>query len=254
MRTLSTAAALTLIGSALLAAPASAQESDTATATIDRPNRTPVVTDDSAVARDGAAVSVDLFANDADPDGDALELVGGTSAGHGTVRFDGSVATYTPDADFRGEDSFVYVVSDGRGANAAGTVRIAVTSTAGVAPAVVAAPAAPRPWTGRPAAPVTAPAVAPVAAPVVAPAAPHAVRPAAAAPAPVVVVVPRAVAAAQMGPATTPYVAPVAPVARQAARPAVLPFTGPREAVLPIGVGLLLGGAVLVAAGRRRPA
>jgi len=54
-----------------------------------------------------------------------------------------------------------------------------------------------------------------------------------------------------MGPSTSPY---VAPAARQAARPAALPFTGPYDGLLPIGVGLLLGGALLAAAGRRRTA
>ena len=233
-------AALALMTTVLLAAPASAQESDTSTATIGRQNRAPVVGDDSVVTHDGASVSVDVFANDTDPDGDALELVGGTSASHGTVRYAGSIATYTPDDGFVGEDSFGYLVGDGRGASVPGTVRIAVTNAR-----PSAAPAS-RPWNARPLAPVAAPAAA-----VVAPAAPPVVRPAARPVADVRAVLPVAVAAPRMGPSTKPY---VAPAARQAARPATLPFTGPHDGLLPAGVGLLLGGALLVAAGRRRTA
>ena len=225
----SAAAALactTALLSVLLAAPASAQQADTLTATIGGPNRPPVVQHDRAVSRGGVAVSVDVFANDSDPDGDALELVGGTSAGHGSVSFDGSVATYTPDAGFTGEDSFGYVASDPYGGTSSGVVRVLVTGIDALeseAPQRISTGVevtAPR---------VAAPAAAPV--PVVQPAA--RVVPVAAPP------------QRRVGPSTTPYAAPVA-------RPATLPFTGDAsDVLLPLGLGLLLTGALAARAGRR---
>jgi hypothetical protein len=241
-------ATMTAAFSLLMVAPASAQQADTPTATIAGPNRPPVVTDDSAAAHDGAPVVIRLFANDADPDGDALDLVGGTSAGHGTVSFDGGVATYTPDAGFQGEDSFVYIVSDPHGATSTGTVRIAVTTSAAAAP-VAGAPAPATRFPTRTTTPVEAAAprvVAPPAAQAPAPARQAAVRPVAAA-----VTAPQTLprTAPRMGPSTTPYVAPA-----NVGRPATLPFTGPRDAALPLGLGLLLAGGALTLTGRRRPA
>lgn len=240
--------AVVLVGTTLalgvaLAQPAAAQDAATPTVTVAVPNRAPVATDDSALAQDGAAVAIDLFANDTDPDGDPLALTGGTSASRGTVSFAGSIATYTPDPGFSGLDSFLYVVTDGRGGSTSATVRITVTSPArGEAPAVQ-----PRPWTSRPTVPapaeaVTAPRLEP---PAGEPPAAEAQQVTAGGPkverAPV-----RAPARPAMGPSTTPYVAPVA------ARPAALPFTGADEALLPLGLGLLLGGTLVMAAGRRR--
>jgi VCBS repeat-containing protein len=94
--------------------------SDTATVTITvtAVNDAPVAVGDSATAtEDTPFVSVtDLDANDTDADGDALSVVEGTFAtnegGSITIAADGSY-TYTPAADFSGEDTVNYTVSDG---------------------------------------------------------------------------------------------------------------------------------------------
>lgn len=212
-------------------------------------NRAPRAADDRIVVAQGRSGSVDVFANDSDPDGDALSLEGGTSAGHGTLSFAGGVVTFTPDADFVGEDSFLYVVGDGRGATAAGTVRVTVTRAAAVQPP------GPKQWNGQPTPPEPAPAPVEVtreAPPAVRPAAVRtavtAVQPrrAVTVEAPAVAAPRTAPVAAPMGPSTTPYVAP-------AARPATLPFTGgPTDVLLPLGLGLVLAGGALTAGGRRR--
>lgn len=204
------------------------------------PNRPPVVGDDRVVVAQGGTATIDLFANDTDPDGDAISLVGGTSAGHGTVSFADGLATYAADTDFAGEDAFVYVVGDSRGATASGTVRVTVTPAQEPVAPPVSEPMKPAPAVVAPAPVQPVRATAPVAArPVAAQGAPTRPQPVAA----VRSAAPRAEAttAAAMGPSTTPYVAPAAP-------PATLPFTGGAiDVLLPLGLGLLLAGGLLTA-------
>jgi hypothetical protein len=181
-------------------------------------NAAPVAGDDAAATRQGLQVVVDLLANDTDPDGDPLMLVGGTSAGHGSVSFDGGSATYTADAAFTGVDTFTYLVGDDHG----GTDSAVVSISVGARPA--AAPPAVPPTTTPPRPVAPRPAVAPVA-----------VRTA-----------PRPVAAVP----DTFAVPAAAP--RQ---PATLPFSGAAvDSMLPLGAALVLAGASLARAGRRRGA
>src|SRR5207244_3305727 len=66
-----------------------------------------------------------LLANDIDPDGDPLRasLATPPSAGGVQLNVDGSF-TYTAGPLFSGQDSFTYLVSDGRSAPATATVRL----------------------------------------------------------------------------------------------------------------------------------
>ena len=72
------------------------------------------------------AISVDVLANDLDPDGDLLvaRLVGQPTDGTVTV-IDG-IVTYTPSPDFVGQVTVTYVVVDEAGASATGTLTITV--------------------------------------------------------------------------------------------------------------------------------
>jgi hypothetical protein len=84
---------------------------------------------DDVAASTGAAVAINVLANDGDPDGDAL-LIGSfdaTSAGGGTVARSGNALVYTPAAGFSGSDSFDYVLSDGQ-ATDVGRVVVSVTA------------------------------------------------------------------------------------------------------------------------------
>lgn len=75
--------------------------------------------------------SVNVLANDFDPNGDALQVVTPAPvAAHGTVACaaDG-LCRYTPAAGYVGPDAFTYVVSDGNGGTAVGAVSVSVAST-----------------------------------------------------------------------------------------------------------------------------
>ena len=90
------------------------------------------------VAEDTPTV-LDLLANDADPDGDALMIteINGTpvtvgvpttlpSGGVVTLNADGTVS-YEPTSDYNGPDSFTYTISDGEGGTDIATVNLEVT-------------------------------------------------------------------------------------------------------------------------------
>ncbi len=65
-----------------------------------------------------------------DPDGDPFTVTVGNAA-HGITAIIDGVITYTPDADYDGPDSFVYVVTDLLGFGVAGAVSVTVTPPEG---------------------------------------------------------------------------------------------------------------------------
>ena len=71
----------------------------------------------------------DLLANDFDADGDALSIVTVQDAENGSVEIndDGDIV-FTPDADYHGEASFSYTVSDGQGGESIATVKLNIDS------------------------------------------------------------------------------------------------------------------------------
>lgn len=90
----------------------------------------PVANDDTAtVDEDATGVSIDLLANDVDPNpGDEVTLVDATSSTPqlGTVESDGSgVIIYVPSAEVSGTDVFTYTITDG-GLTATGTVTVTI--------------------------------------------------------------------------------------------------------------------------------
>jgi hypothetical protein len=90
-------------------------------------NQTPVAVADALTTAEDTAGIVDVLANDSDPDGDTVSLVGATNGAHGSVTCDGGRCTYTPAADYNGADSFTYTVTDTHGATASGSVDVTVT-------------------------------------------------------------------------------------------------------------------------------
>jgi uncharacterized repeat protein (TIGR01451 family) len=103
----------------------------TATVTVTVVDATPVAVDDSASPATAGPVTVDVLANDSDPDGDALTVTATTAPANGavTINPDGSV-TYTPATGFVGSDGFDYTVSDGHGKTDTGHVVVQVPNTA----------------------------------------------------------------------------------------------------------------------------
>jgi hypothetical protein len=90
-------------------------------------NAAPTAVDDAATTPRNTAVSVNVLANDSDPDGDALAVSAVTQAGNGSVTNDGAgQVTYRPSSTFVGTDSFTYTLRDSHGATASATVRITV--------------------------------------------------------------------------------------------------------------------------------
>ena len=69
------------------------------------------------------------MANDTDANGDTLSITGVGNGQHGTATLNanGSV-TYTPDANYSGQDTFTYTVSDGKGGTGSATVSVNVAA------------------------------------------------------------------------------------------------------------------------------
>ena len=93
------------------------------------PNSPPVANDDSYSVDEDTTLTItaaELLANDTDADGDSLTITSVANPLNGTVALDGTNITFTPDADFNGDASFTYTVSDGNGGedNAAVTVNV----------------------------------------------------------------------------------------------------------------------------------
>jgi large repetitive protein len=107
--------------------------SDTATVnvTVTPVNDAPNAINDALTTAQGTAGSVNVRANDTDPDGDPLSVTPKTNGAHGTVACTtAGVCTYTPAAGFSGADSFTYTVKDGHGGTDTATVAVTVTPVA----------------------------------------------------------------------------------------------------------------------------
>lgn len=105
-------------------------------------NRSPVAAADTAFVVLGQATPVAVLANDSDPDGDSLSIASYTQGQYGTVTLGANkVFSYTPSSSFVDRDSFQYVINDGRGGTATGTVMLIKQSvSATLWPASVYAP------------------------------------------------------------------------------------------------------------------
>ncbi len=93
-------------------------------------NAPPVAADDSeTIDEDSGANVINVLENDNDAEDDDLTITDITQGAHGTVTIidSGKNVTYEPDADWNGEDSFNYTISDGIGTDTA-TVTIIVTN------------------------------------------------------------------------------------------------------------------------------
>lgn len=96
-------------------------------------NRAPAATIDLAVAPvpepntpDAAIppVVIDVVANDTDADNDPLTIIAVSQPQHGTAVIADNKVVYTPRSDYAGFDQFTYVVADGHGEQATGTVYV----------------------------------------------------------------------------------------------------------------------------------
>jgi len=108
-------------------------DSNTATVsvTVNPVNDNPVAVNDSyAVGQSSPANTLNVLVNDnMGPDtGETLSVQSVGSATHGTTVNNTTSVSYTPTAGYAGADSFTYVLSDGNGGTATGTVTINVVA------------------------------------------------------------------------------------------------------------------------------
>ncbi len=90
-------------------------------------NAGPVGAADSAVMVRGNPVTIDVLANDSEPDGDRLTVTATSAPAHGTVTINAnSTVTYTPVDSYVGSDSFTYTVCDTAGQCVTETVSLTV--------------------------------------------------------------------------------------------------------------------------------
>ncbi|SVC84565.1 uncharacterized protein METZ01_LOCUS337419, partial [marine metagenome] len=87
-------------------------------------NDAPVADATSAIGDEDLSLSIDLSGSDID--GDTLSFSLGSDASNGSVTILGSVATYAPNANFNGLDSFTFVANDGQLSSSAATVSLTV--------------------------------------------------------------------------------------------------------------------------------
>jgi len=106
---------------------------DTSTAvvnlTLNPTNDAPVAVADSFTLNEDAALTIepaDLLGNDGDIDGDTLSILSVQDATHGTVQLVDGKPVFTPAADFNGEATFTYTISDGNGGTSTAVVNLTV--------------------------------------------------------------------------------------------------------------------------------
>lgn len=104
-----------------------------------RVNAPPVANSDLAVTAMNKLITFAASAlvyNDTDPDGDALivQSVDTVSSKGGSVGLANGTVTYSPPLNFNGSDDFTYIISDGRGGTANGTVTVSVSAPSFLSP------------------------------------------------------------------------------------------------------------------------
>ncbi|WP_197465357.1 Ig-like domain-containing protein [Marinomonas sp. TW1] len=101
----------------------------TATVAVNAVQDVPTGTNDTATTDEDTPVTIDVLANDTDPDGDTLTLSSpSVPANQGTVAIVDGKLVFTPAADFNGEATITYTVEDGNGNSDTATVTVTVNA------------------------------------------------------------------------------------------------------------------------------
>jgi VCBS repeat-containing protein len=115
-------------GDGATSAPATKQVEVTTTPPV---NQLPIAQDDAlTIPVNAPPQTIDVLANDSDPDNDPLTITSVTQGSNGgtvTISGDATTVIYTVAPDFAGAEFFTYTISDGRGGVSSATVRITVT-------------------------------------------------------------------------------------------------------------------------------
>ena len=94
-----------------------------------RINPAPTANPDSAEVAEGGAVTIDVLANDTDPDGEALSLGGAADPNGGDVTVVDAKLRFAPAPGFNGETTLSYELNDTGGNAVTGAVTVTVTAT-----------------------------------------------------------------------------------------------------------------------------
>ncbi|ACV25461.1 Ig-like domain-containing protein [Kangiella koreensis] len=94
--------------------------------TVTNTNSLPTANDDHVTTNLNNPISIDVLANDSDPDGDSLRILSVTSPSNGQVEILGSNIVYTPNELFTGNDQFGYTITDDISGEANATVSVSV--------------------------------------------------------------------------------------------------------------------------------
>jgi hypothetical protein len=103
-------------------------------------NLPPLAVDDNAITDEDIAVTIDVLANDSDPEGDTLVITtyDAASAQGGSIDCSSGQCIYTPPANFYGSDSFSYFANDGlQNSSVPATVSITVNPINDAGPVAV---------------------------------------------------------------------------------------------------------------------
>jgi len=102
---------------------------------IESVNDAPTATHDDGTTDSVTPITVDVVANDSDPDGEALVIVAVTQPSQGIVTFDGvgGTVTFTPEHPSSGDFAFEYTIRDAAGETSTATVTVTVNEAAAVA-------------------------------------------------------------------------------------------------------------------------
>jgi hypothetical protein len=88
----------------------------------------PVPTNDVVTLDEDGTATIDVLANDRDPDGAVLSLLSVAPALHGTTAVEAGRIVYKPSSNYNGTDSFSYTIIDTNGQTAIGLVSVTVQS------------------------------------------------------------------------------------------------------------------------------
>ena len=93
-------------------------------------NCPPVAMADSSGTVNGIPVTINVLANDLDPNNDTLTVTGITQPANGTATLNANqTVTYDPVCAFQGTDTFTYTISDGNGETDTATVSVRARKT-----------------------------------------------------------------------------------------------------------------------------
>lgn len=102
--------------------------SATVTVKVVAENSAPIAANESFDVVADTTTVLAILANDSDPNGGPLQIVGFTMPGHGSLVFNAADKTfsYTPDTGYEGQDQFTYTIRNNRGRSASATVTLTV--------------------------------------------------------------------------------------------------------------------------------